>query len=430
MSRGEAAYGMMDGPSAPRPRVPFTGPPSASVEGSAPVMPRLLHLADVHLGARHRDLGDAAHQQRERQLAAFRRAIDVGIERRVDVALICGDLFDSNSQPRRTVEGAAAELRRLADAGIRTVLIPGTHDSYDFASIYRAFDLRALAGLPEDSDLVTVLAVPPAPTQVTFPDLGLRIVSRVFPTKRAPRSPLEGIAVELAAEPAAWTVGMLHSAIRIPGRVETDDVIVEEAEIAASGLDYLALGHWHSALDGQAGGTRWAYAGAPEPVAVDQDGAGGVVIATLADTADARSVTLERVPVSRTRYLTRDVDAAGVTSQDLLVASLRATADPDVMLDVRVVGIRPDTLVLDAAEVSRALADAYLRVRVKDRSVPAPPPGEPPPPDTILGRFILDVEARIAAAETAGDAAELEDAREVLRLGRLLLDTPRDVTLA
>ena len=40
-------------------------------------MPLLLHLADVHLGARHADMGAAAVQQRERQLAAFVRAIDV-----------------------------------------------------------------------------------------------------------------------------------------------------------------------------------------------------------------------------------------------------------------------------------------------------------------------------------------------------------------
>jgi len=34
-------------------------------------MPRLLHMADVHLGARQRDLGDAADRQRERQPTAF-----------------------------------------------------------------------------------------------------------------------------------------------------------------------------------------------------------------------------------------------------------------------------------------------------------------------------------------------------------------------
>lgn len=49
---------------------------------------------------------------------------------------------------------------------------------------------------------------------------------------------------------------------------------------------------------------------------------------------------------------------------------LAATPDPDAMLDVRLVGIRPDTLVLDPAKVSAALAGAFLRVRVRDRRRP------------------------------------------------------------
>jgi DNA repair exonuclease SbcCD nuclease subunit len=34
-------------------------------------MLRIIHTADVHLGARHDDLGEQASAQRERQFAAF-----------------------------------------------------------------------------------------------------------------------------------------------------------------------------------------------------------------------------------------------------------------------------------------------------------------------------------------------------------------------
>ena len=59
-------------------------------------------------------------------------------------------------------------------------------------------------------------------------------------------------------------------------------------EIAATGLDYLALGHWHSSQQGKAGHVIYAYSGAPEPVAVDQDRAGKVLIVSLDDTPDGR----------------------------------------------------------------------------------------------------------------------------------------------
>ena len=51
---------------------------------------------------------------------------------------------------------------------------------------------------------------------------------------------------QVADERASWKVGMIHGSRRLPGKVDSDDVIFSDAEIAASGLDYLALGHWHS----------------------------------------------------------------------------------------------------------------------------------------------------------------------------------------
>lgn len=392
-------------------------------------MPLLLHLADVHLGARHADLGSAAVQQRERQLAAFVRAVDVGLREHVDVTLICGDLFDSNAQPRRTVERAASELRRLTDAGVRVILIPGTHDAYDSRSLYRTFDLARLAGLPPGSELLTVLT--PDRPDVVLRDLDMVVYGRVFATKRAPRSPLEGFDAR-TDERAAWKVGMIHGSRLIPGRVERDDVLFSDEEVAASGLDYLALGHWHSFLSGRSGSTTWAYPGAPEPVAVDQDGAGDVCLVRLEDGIGGRSsVRLERVRVGRTTFRDLPVDAAELGSQDDLVRRLTDLADPDLVLAVTIVGIAPDSLEIAPEEVQRQLADAFLQVRVLDRSAAELSGGPELPRDTVAGRFVADAEARIRSAEADGDTEAAELARQVLRLGRrLLLDDPDHVTLA
>lgn len=392
-------------------------------------MPLLLHLADVHLGARHADLGAAAAKQRDRQMAAFVRAIDEGLKQGVDAALICGDLFDSNAQPRRSVERAVAELKRLTDAGVRVVIIPGTHDVYDSRSIYRAFDLPRLAGLPGGSDLLTVLT--PERPELVIKDLDLIVYGRVFATKRAPRSPLEGFSAE-GDDRASWKVGMIHGSRQLPGKVDHDEVLFSDAEIAASGLDYLALGHWHSFSTGRCGDTTWAYAGAPEPVAVDQDGAGNVCLVRLEDGAGgSSSVQLERVRVGRTIFRAETVDAADIESQEALVQQLSSLADDDLILHVSIDGIALDTLEIDADEVERLLAPSFLHVRVRDRSVPEMAAGPDLPEDTVAGRFILDMESRIEAAEAKGEAAAAEESRQILRLGRrLLTDDPDHVTLA
>ena len=389
-------------------------------------MPRLLHMADVHLGARHRDLGEAATRQRERQLAAFRRGLEAGLAARVDVALICGDLFDSNAQPRRTVEVAATELRRLTEKGIRVVLIPGTHDSYEAGSIYRVFDLRLMAGLSEGSDLLTVLT--PERPDVVFRDVDLVVYGRVAATKRVSRSPLADFTTA-AESRGRWRVAMIHGSMVIPGKVEQDDVIFSSTEVAASGLDYLALGHWHSWLTGQAGSTTWAYPGAPEPLALDQTGAGRVAIVNLEERAGERVVTVEPVTVGRTRFGALELAATEIPSQAALVNRLMGLADPDLILDVRVGGVATQRLDIDTDAVARELSVSFLKLRIQDRSVAALPEGPLPPPDTIASAFMRDLEARITAAEGIGDKGAAEEAREALQLGRLLIDDPRHVDL-
>jgi exonuclease SbcD len=382
-------------------------------------MLRLIHTADVHLGARHDDLGEQASAQRERQFAAFKAAIDLALAEKVDLFLIAGDLFDSNVQPRRSVERVAAELKRLIDGRIRTVIIPGTHDVFDRASIYRAYDLPALAGSGPDDDFVTVLD--PDHPLVHLAACDVVVHGPVFGTKRAPHSPLRDIDPATDPTAASWRIGMVHGAISIPGKTDRDEVVITTDEIAATHLDYLALGHWHSAQAGKAGSVTYAYAGAPEPVALNQDRAGKVLLVELNERDGARTVTVEERQVGKTRFERRDLDASTLAGQPALVESLRALADPDLVLDVRLVGVRPDELDLDLEEIETALAPAFLKVRVRDTSVPALTEGTLPSPDTIAGAFIRDQEAHIAELEAAGAAAEAAEQRDALRLGRLLL---------
>ena len=394
-------------------------------------MLRLLHTADVHLGARHADLGDRASTQRERQFAAFVATVDLALTEKVDLVLIAGDLFDSNVQPRRSVERAAAQLKRLVDARIRVVVAPGTHDVYDGASIYRAYDLAALSGAV-GSDLVTVLD--PEHPDVHLKPLDLVVHGQCFATKRAPHSPLKGVDVH-KDERAEWHVGLLHASIAIEGKTDRDEVVITTDEIAATGLDYLALGHWHSTSKGKAGKTVYAYSGAPEPIALDQDRAGNVLLVGLDALDGKKRVTVEERKVGKTSFDRLRLDAAKVGTQPGLVAKLAERANPDLVLDVELRGVRPDDLDVHVEEVEAQLADKFLKVRVRDRSVAPLPEGMIASPDTVLGAFIRDLEARIAeveAAEGAAGGADTVDAaaavdgaaaelRDALRLGRLLL---------
>jgi DNA repair protein SbcD/Mre11 len=319
-------------------------------------------------------------------------------------------------------------LKRLVAAKIRTVIIPGTHDVYDRSSIYRVHDLKALSGSTQDDDLVTVLS--PELASVHIPACDVTVHGPVFATKRAPHSPLRDLRVA-AGDGATWHVGMVHGSLAIPDRTDRDEVVVTREEIQATGLDYLALGHWHSSQQGKAGGTSYAYAGAPEPVSVTQDGAGKVLLVELEEQGGSRTVTIDERAVGRTRFEKLDIDAATVPDQPTIVDLIAARADPDLVLDVRITGVRPDELDASTDEIEEQLKGRFLKVRVRDVSMPALTEGILPSADTIPGAFIRNVEGRIAELEAEGSPAGADDPgelRDVLRLGRLLL-AGHEVTL-
>ena len=135
---------------------------------------------------------------------------------------------------------------------IRTVIIPGTHDCYDRSSIYRSYDLPAMAGAARTTTSVTVLT-PERPRStcaacdVVVHGDGLRARSE----RLTARSATSGSSSRTTA--ATWHVGMVHGSLAIPDKTDRDEVVVTKEEIAATGLDYLALGHWHSDPAGQGG---------------------------------------------------------------------------------------------------------------------------------------------------------------------------------
>jgi exonuclease SbcD len=282
-----------------------------------------------------------------------------------------------------------------------------------------------MAGLPPDSERLVILT--PDRPDVVYGVLDLAVHGFVFATKRAPRSPLADFSAAADGR-ARWHVGLIHGSLAIPGKTDADEVVFTTGEVAASHLDYLALGHWHSAQRGQAGATTWAYSGAPEPVAVDQDRAGCVLLVTLDERAGGRHVTVEERRVGQTRFDRLEVDAGTLAGQPALIERLAGLADPNLVLEVSLIGVRRDDLDVATDEVERELADRFFRLRVRDRAASALPEGPLPPPDTIAGALVRDLEASVAEAEAGQRPDEALELRDALRLARLMLDG-REVTL-
>jgi len=238
---------------------------------SRPARPlRIIHTGDVHLESDTFTTGKDPAEVRQKLRRAFSNVIDLAICERADLLLIAGDLFDSSRVSEEAIDFALAEIER---ASMRVVAIPGNHDPHDDTSVLAAMERRKL---PPNLHLILSLEG----QTLEFADLQTRIWARAMREHSADYRPLQGLS---PARSGWWNIALAHGLF-----VEEDDGLraspITPAEIAASGYDYVALGHVHVFRELSQGSTCAAYCGAPVPA---HSGAGEGTVALVVCSPDS-----------------------------------------------------------------------------------------------------------------------------------------------
>ena len=228
----------------------------------------LIHTSDVHLESDTFGRGEEGLSYRRRIQDAFQKVVDMVCEKKADLFLIAGDLFDSNRVPESGVEFVNAELRRTP---CPVILIPGNHDCYDHRSIYKKADFT-LAG-PH----VHTLTEEDGRT-IAFPELQATVWGKGLVEHDPAFRPLAGVPVR---QEDWWHIGMAHGYfVEEDGGFQRSSPVTPE-EIEQSSLDYLAMGHVHVFNDLSQGSTTSCYPGTPAPLYMGVDDGGSVAVVTL-----------------------------------------------------------------------------------------------------------------------------------------------------
>jgi len=365
-------------------------------------MIRILHTADVHLGREFPSLREKGPEYRRQLLATFEQIINLAIRENVSLLLIAGDLVDTNSVLGTPVRTVLASFKSLEAAGIRACILPGTHDAYSEDSIYRFLDLPAN---------VTVLT--PQRVSQTYADLGLTVYGKAFDGKLVGTSALQGLS--LCAD-SRLHVGMAHGSLRMDGVTDKEAMLVDKSEIGASRLDYLALGHWHSFRDCSQGPTKAFYCGSPEPINMDQKGAGSVALATIHDRG---KVDVQQIRVGSRVFDEMTINVELVRSLEDIAQIISAKADPNLIMEVTLKGVPNLEHDLDPRELAEELGGRFFCLRVLDRVSERLDDvliGDYPQ-DTVAGGFIRAMESRIAKCSPDEKGIHAE----ALRLGVALI---------
>jgi DNA repair exonuclease SbcCD nuclease subunit len=218
----------------------------------------LVHSSDIHV-----DSGVADGTASLRLVLATARALAA------DLVILAGDTFEHNRLPLDLI-GEAARL--LEGAGRPVVILPGNHDPLIPESAFHRGRIGELAN-------VSVLGIT-HDEAVHFPEFDLEIWGRAH-------RDYGNMAPLATARPrrARWHVAMAHGhyeAAPDPAVVLCPSWLISDEEIAATGADYVALGHWNRAIKVGDGSVAAYYSGSPDLAAtvnlVRLTAAGDVVV--------------------------------------------------------------------------------------------------------------------------------------------------------
>ena len=365
-------------------------------------MIKILHTADIHLGREFPLLHEKGREYRSQLLRTFERIVDLAIGENISLLLIAGDLFDTNRVHGIIIGKVLSAFRKLEKRDIQVCILPGTHDAYNDDSIYR------FVHFPSN---VTVFT--PQHDHEIYKDLDLTVYGKAFDGRLVGESPIRGLSLTDATK---FHVGMAHCSIKREDLIEKDSMILSRDEIANSGLDYLALGHWHSFQDFSQGNTKACYCGSPEPIYVDQKGAGSIAMVSIHEKGN---VGVAPVCVGSKKFDEVTIDVGLVKSIEDIAKIVEPKADPNLILKITLEGLCNTDYDLSPQEIEDAFGGQFFCLRVLDQSHPkldevrAKDFSE----ETVIGRFIKIMEGKLDKASQE-ERVFYEDA---LKLGFALL---------
>ena len=316
---------------------------------------RLIHCADLHLGARMTANLDAkrAKERREELLAMLDRIVRVALEREAKAILLVGDLFDTERvtvSTRRYVGQLISEHSELY-----FIYVSGNHD-------------REVLPLFDEDRLPT-----------NWIDLSGRGWSSVDLTEDGVALTVSGTSnlqygdiYDTVPHADGYHIVMLHGEITAAAVAAQDTVSL--SRLVGRGIDYLALGHEHSyRTDRLDAGGVWCYSGCPEGRGFDECGKKGVVLLEIRtpESGGKPRMTAEFLPIAKRTLHRLPVDVSACTdTRDALrcVREAAAMIDPQDMLLAELVGqISPETS-LDGGMLQTLLQELYFCARVEDHT--------------------------------------------------------------
>lgn len=248
---------------------------------------KILHSADLHIGAEESFLGAKSKERRFETLLTFEKAVNEAKKRGVRLFLMAGDLLDSNNIEKEFINGILDCINEAEN--IRFIYAAGNHDPLNCLSPF-----SVISKLPEN-----LYVFPTNDYVLTFEDLNVKIYGKSFSEVFCSGEDR----FSLTADEDYINILCVHG--ELDGEMSGNYNCIKREFIESSKMDYIALGHIHKRSEiRNINGTYFAYSGCIEGHGFDETGEKGVYIGEIGKSF----CELEFIRTSKRLYLTEEVD--------------------------------------------------------------------------------------------------------------------------
>jgi len=233
-------------------------------------MVSFIQTSDWQIGMKGGGLGEAAPIVREARIQSIHEVLKLAQKEKGDFVLLCGDIFEHNMISQEDVKKVIAIFNQYPN--IPLYLLPGNHDIIGADCVYNRPIFQGVKHLTilctSDPIEVPGAVIHPCPV---FSKFSTKDFSNVIPEVRE----VDGIHIGVAH-------GSLVGKFSV-SNWEDIDLPINPSCVDRTGIDYLALGHWHShrTFEDNTGITRIAYSGTHEQTKYDEDDAGQCLLVQI-----------------------------------------------------------------------------------------------------------------------------------------------------
>lgn len=363
---------------------------------------KLIHAADFHLDSPYQSLSASkAAVCRQEQSLMLQRLIDLAEEESADLMLLAGDLLDSANTRGETGE---VLLRQLGRVPCPVVIAPGSQDWYSDRSPW------ARLKLPENVTVFREQAV----HLVSIPSASARVYGAAFTDRTAPAL-LRGFHAERKND--VYNLLCMHGELGNPQSLCNP---ITEEDLAASGIDYAALGHDHTASGlRRSGGCSYAWPGCPQGRSFDECGERSVYVVTLSP----EGCSVRPVSIAVRQYRTLELD---ITGKDPLLLIHTSLPDDSVRDVYRITLNGESALAPDLRKLHQNLDEMFFSLQLKDRTRLPEEIWATAGKDSLRGIFL---EKLRTLREAAGSEAEKLRLEQAARWGLAALNGGEEVAV-